>query len=307
LLETDGFCFWKTRFETYVRSKDLDLWEIIQNGNFEFMVEDSETKLLVKKPHLSLNDDERKNLGKNDEAKMLIYNALPRREFERVHVCKTANEIWHSLIITHQGNSQVKDCMIDLLIQQYEKFLISYEETIDNGYTRFNAIITSHTALDPSFYNKNHVRKFLRALPVKWRPKVIAIEEGKNLAELPLDELIGNLKFYEMILENDKASTKDKNEKVKSLALKAKVTSAQASDDSDSQDDSNEEDDMNDEEYNLMAKNFQRFFRKGGNFGRRNRFRNRNNDGRNNFGGNQSSDNKVGESSRCTQGCYNCG
>lgn len=134
-----------------------------------------------------------------------------------------------------------------------------------------------------------------------------AIEEAKNLAELPLDELIGNLKVYEMILENDKASTKDKKEKVKSLALKAKVTSTQASDDSDSQDDSNEEDDMNDEEYNLMAKNFRRFFRKGGNFGRRNRFGNRDNGGRNNFGGNRSSGNKIGESSRHTQGCYNCG
>ena len=130
-------------------------------------MEDSETKLLVKKPHLDLNDDERRKLGKNDEAKMLIYNALPRREFERVRVCKTAKKIWHSLIITHQGNYQVKDFKIDLLIQQYEKFSISDEETIDNGYTRFNAIITSLTALDPSFYNKNHVRKFLRALPVK--------------------------------------------------------------------------------------------------------------------------------------------
>lgn len=117
LLETDGFCFRKTRFETYVRSKDLDLLEIIQNGNFEFMVKDLETKLLLKKPHLDLNDDERRKLGKNDEAKMLIYNALPRREFKRVHVCKTAKDIWHSLIITHQGNSQVKHCKIDLLIQ----------------------------------------------------------------------------------------------------------------------------------------------------------------------------------------------
>ena len=66
LLETDGFCFWKTRFETYVRSKDLDLWEIIQNGNFVFMVEDPETKLLVEKPHADLKDDERRKLGKND-------------------------------------------------------------------------------------------------------------------------------------------------------------------------------------------------------------------------------------------------
>nr|GEX65213.1 UBN2 domain-containing protein [Tanacetum cinerariifolium] len=35
------------------------------------------------------------------------------------------------------------------------------------------------------------------------QPKVTAIEETKDLAELPLDELIGNLKVYEMVLRND--------------------------------------------------------------------------------------------------------
>ncbi|GJT09966.1 integrase, catalytic region, zinc finger, CCHC-type containing protein [Tanacetum coccineum] len=38
------------------------------------------------------------------------------------------------------------------------------------------------------------MRKFLRALPLKWRAKVTAIEEDKDLATLPLDELIGNLR-----------------------------------------------------------------------------------------------------------------
>ncbi|GJZ75770.1 retrovirus-related pol polyprotein from transposon TNT 1-94 [Tanacetum coccineum] len=32
LFESDGFIYWKTRFETYVKSKDLDLWHIIING-----------------------------------------------------------------------------------------------------------------------------------------------------------------------------------------------------------------------------------------------------------------------------------
>ncbi|GKB46449.1 hypothetical protein Tco_0897202 [Tanacetum coccineum] len=102
---------------------------------------------------------------------------------------------------------------------------ISNEETIDSGFTRFNAIVTSLKYLDPDYFSKNHVRKFLLAPSLKWRAKVTAIEEAKYLATIPLDELVGNLKIYEMILENDrvvsKTTTKDK---VKSLALKAKVT-----------------------------------------------------------------------------------
>ncbi|GKC28108.1 hypothetical protein Tco_1035402 [Tanacetum coccineum] len=118
-------------------------------------------------------------------------------------MCKTAKEIWHTLIITHQGNSQVKNYKIDFLTQEYEKFSISNEETIDSSFTRFNAIVTSLKSLDPDYLSKNHVRKFLRALPLKWNAKVTAIEEAKDLATLPLDELIRNLKVYEMVLDND--------------------------------------------------------------------------------------------------------
>ncbi|GKA05004.1 hypothetical protein Tco_0684124 [Tanacetum coccineum] len=34
LFESDCFIFWKNRFETYVKAKDLDLWHIILNGDF---------------------------------------------------------------------------------------------------------------------------------------------------------------------------------------------------------------------------------------------------------------------------------
>ncbi|GKB01206.1 retrovirus-related pol polyprotein from transposon TNT 1-94 [Tanacetum coccineum] len=144
----------------------------------------------------------KKKLGKNYEGKMTLYNNLPCKEYERVFMCKTAKGICHTLIITHQGSSQVKDYKIDLLTQQYEKFLIFTEETIDSGFTRFNSIITSLKSLDQDYSNENHVRKFLRALP------------------------------------------------------------EQTSYDNDSQGERDGEEDE-DKEYNLMARNFQKFFRKG--------------------------------------------
>nr|GEV97869.1 UBN2 domain-containing protein [Tanacetum cinerariifolium] len=105
-------------------------------------------------------------------------------------------------------NSQVKNCKIYLLTQKYKKFLISNEETIDSGFTQFNSIVTSLKSLDPDYLSKNHVRKFLRALPLKWNAKVTAIEEAKDLATLPLDELIRNLKNYKMVLDNDGIGSK---------------------------------------------------------------------------------------------------
>ncbi|GKC90356.1 hypothetical protein Tco_1151005 [Tanacetum coccineum] len=69
---------------------------------------------------------------------------------------------------------------------------------------------------------------------------VTTIEEAKDLATFPLDDIIGNLKVYEMILENDGVVSKTTKEKVKSLAFIAKVTKEQTSDDSDSQGGSDE-------------------------------------------------------------------
>ncbi|GKD84356.1 retrovirus-related pol polyprotein from transposon TNT 1-94 [Tanacetum coccineum] len=87
LFESDSFMYFKNRFETYVKSKDLDLWHVVTNGDFQPIEQNPETKL-----------------------------------------------------------------------------------------------------------DENYVRKFLRALHPKWRAKVTAIEESKDLTSLSLDELIENLK-----------------------------------------------------------------------------------------------------------------
>jgi len=167
LFEPNCFIYWKNRFETYVKSKDIDLWYIIVDGDYK-PISNNISGGRDEGATLTRHSDEQKKLiAKNNEAKMMLYNALPKKEYERVFMCKTAKDIWQSLIITHQGNSQVKDNKIDLLVQQYEQFVISEDETIDSAFARFNTIITSLKALDESFSSKNFVRKFLRALHPK--------------------------------------------------------------------------------------------------------------------------------------------
>ncbi|GJW19092.1 retrovirus-related pol polyprotein from transposon TNT 1-94 [Tanacetum coccineum] len=188
LLESDSFIYWKNRFETYVKSKDLDLWHVITNGN-----------------------------------------------------------------------NQVKDNKIDILVQQYEQFIISEDEYIDNAFARFNTIITSLKALNEGYSSKNYVRKFLRALHPKWRAKVTAIEESKDLTSLSLDELIRNLKVHEMIIKKDSEIVKAKGER-KSLALKANKESS---------DEECSTSESKDEEYAMTVKDFNKFFKRIGRFVRK--------------------------------------
>ncbi|GJS87056.1 zf-CCHC domain-containing protein [Tanacetum coccineum] len=286
LFESDSFIYWKNRFETYVKSKDLDLWHVITNGDFQPIIQNPETKLDEVIPFEKQTDDLKKRLAKNNEAKMVIYNALPRKEYERIFMCNTAKEIWKTLLITHQGNIQVKDNKIDLLVQQYKQFVIFEDESIDSAFARFNTIITSLKALDEGYSSKNYVRKFLRALHPKWRAKVTAIEESKDLTSLSLDELIGNLKVHEMIIKKDSEIVKAKVER-KSLALKAKKESS---------DEECSTFGSEDEEYAMAVRDFKKFFKRRGRFVRQPR-----ND-KKTF--QRSRDDKNGKSERK---CFRCG
>ncbi|GJS44584.1 zf-CCHC domain-containing protein [Tanacetum coccineum] len=127
------------------------------------------------------------------------------------------------------------------------------EESIDNGFARFNTIITSLKALDEGFSSKNYVRKFLRALYPKWRAKVTAIEVSKDLTSLSLNELIGNLKVYEVIIKKDYEMVKGKREQNRSLALKAKKESS---------DEDSSTFDSEDEKYAMAVRDFKKFFRR---------------------------------------------
>ncbi|GKB41683.1 zf-CCHC domain-containing protein [Tanacetum coccineum] len=217
---------------------------------------------------------------------MVIYNALPRKEYERIFMCNTAKEIWKTLLITHQGNNQVKDNKIDLLVQQYEQFVISEDESINSAFATFNTIITSLKALDKGYSSKNYVRKFLRVLHPKWRAKVTTIEESKDLISLSLDELNGNLKVHEMIIKKDPVIVKAIGER-KYLALKAKKESS---------DEECSTFGSKDEEYTMAVRDFKKFFK------RRCRFVRQPRNNKKMF--QRSRDDKNGKSDRK---CFRCG
>ncbi|GJZ88794.1 hypothetical protein Tco_0660576 [Tanacetum coccineum] len=116
--------------------------------------------------------------------------------------------------------------------------------------------------------------------------KVTAIEESKDLSSLALDELIGNLKGHEVVMEKDSEIYKGKKERVKYIALIAKKESS---------DDETLTSRSDDEEYAMAVRNFKKFFRKSGGFVRQPR------EEKKSF---QQRDDKKGKSDRK---CFRCG
>ncbi|GJX16709.1 hypothetical protein Tco_0217541 [Tanacetum coccineum] len=124
----------------------------------------------------------------------------------------------------------------------------------------------------------------------------------EGFGETSFDYLIGNLKVYEMVLRNDGVISNSTKEKVKSLALKAKVTKGQTSNDSVCQDESDEDKDE-EEEFNSIVRNLWKLFKNGNRFERENRFAN----GGDSFDRGRGDRSKGVESSRRECSCYGGG
>ena len=183
------YTYWKTQMRIFLISMDFELWNLVENGF-------SKSSL----PMIDWNELEKKTFTLNAKAMNALFCALDKKELNRVSVCETTFDIWHTLEVTHEGTSRVKELKINLLIHSFKLFQMKPSETIGDMYTLFTDVINSLKGLDKSFSDFELVNKILRSLPKSWDPKVTAIQEMKDLNNFPLEELIGSLMTYEMTL-----------------------------------------------------------------------------------------------------------
>nr|GEU86980.1 UBN2 domain-containing protein [Tanacetum cinerariifolium] len=121
----------------------------------------------------------------------------------------------------------IKDNDVKIKIQDHNMQMISQMNSQEQGskiQERYRAKSPKNSGLAQGYSSNNYVRKFLRALHLKWRANVMTIEESKDLTSLSLDELNGNLKVHKMIIKKDSKIVKAKGER-KSQALKDKKES----------------------------------------------------------------------------------
>ena len=91
-----------------------------------------------------------------------IFCALTKEEFNLVSTATSANQIWYTLQVTHEGINKVKESKISILIHRFELFKMKENETISEMVTRFTDITNSleihpsqKISQDPSY---THIR-----------------------------------------------------------------------------------------------------------------------------------------------------
>ena len=115
--------------------------------------------------------------------------------------------------------------------------------------TRFTIVVNELISLDKVYTTEEQIDKVLGSLPRSWEIKVTAIREAKDLTNMTLDELIENLKTYEMNVDKRGEGNKEKN-------LGSKATKS-------------DESDIDDDDLTLIRRNFKKFLKRGFNSGKK--------------------------------------
>ena len=91
------------------------------------------------------------------------------------------------------------------------------DESFVEFYSKLKDIVNSTFNLGETIPEPKIVRKVLKSLPKRFHAKITDIEESKDIDQIPLMELVGNLQTYKLGLTRIGKSSKSK-----STSLKAK-------------------------------------------------------------------------------------
>jgi hypothetical protein len=155
--------YWKNRMIMYIKGQDYHVWRIIANGP-HIPTKTVEGAILVKLES-EWNETDVKLIELNCKVMSTLYCTLDPIEYNRVLGCDSAKEIWDKLEVTYEGTNQVKESKMNMLVHEYELFVMKKDENISEMSTRFTNIVNCLKALGKIYTNQENVRKILRSFP----------------------------------------------------------------------------------------------------------------------------------------------
>ncbi|GJV34643.1 putative ribonuclease H-like domain-containing protein [Tanacetum coccineum] len=172
ILQPGEYDLWKMRMEQYLQCIDYTLWEIIENGNAPIVTKTVDGKETVIPPTSVKEKTQRRAELK---ARSTLLMALPNEHQLKFNSYKDAKTLIQAIENKFGGNTATKKTQKNLLKQQYENFVASSTEVIEQTYERLQ--------------------------------KLISQLEMHEIETLSLDDLFNNLKAYESDIKGTSNST----------------------------------------------------------------------------------------------------
>ena len=155
-----------------------------------------------------------------------LFSAVTNEEFKKISSIEIGKEAWIILQTTYEGTKAVKESKLLMLTKSFEEIKIEEDESFDEFYAKLKDIVNSAFNLGETIPEPKIVRNMLRSLAERFHAKITAIKESKDIDNIPLTKLVGNLQTYELRLTRI-----GKSGKSKSMALKAKSSDTNESSD----------------------------------------------------------------------------
>ena len=185
VFDGNNFTYWKIRTTAYLQSLGAEVWGIVEGG-YKFP---SAIPTYVA---------ERKQYELNAKVVTVLLGSLTQSEFMKVMHFKSTKEIWDKIILSYEGDEQVKRAKLQTLRIWYENLKMHSNERIANYFLRMDEIVNCMRNLGEEFKEVVLVEKVLRSLSAKFDSKVSAIEEKENLQKITMSQLHRILTAFEM-------------------------------------------------------------------------------------------------------------
>eukprot|EP00253_Pinus_taeda_P001843 PITA_01843 len=111
---------------------------------------------------------------------------------------KLSKEIWEKIVLSYEGDSQVKRAKLQTLRIQYETLKMHNDESIASYFLRLDEVVNFMKNLGEDIKEVTLVEKVLRSLSTKFESKVSAIEEKQNPQTITMTQLHGILTAFEI-------------------------------------------------------------------------------------------------------------
>ena len=147
----------------------------------------------------------------NSRALNALFSVVTNEEFKKISSTETAKEAWTIFQTTYEGTKAIKDSKHQRLTTSFEEIKMEEDESFDEFYAKLKGIVNSAFNLGEIIPEPKIVRKVLRSFLERFHAKITAIEESKDIDQIPLTELVGNLQTYELGLTKIMKSSKSKS------------------------------------------------------------------------------------------------
>ncbi|GJR42870.1 putative ribonuclease H-like domain-containing protein [Tanacetum coccineum] len=183
---------------------DYSLWEVIKTGNKVLKRTIGETKQEYEPTTAEEKQDRRNEM----KARGTLLMALLNEDQLKFHLYKDAKLLMEAIEKRYGGKKESKKVQRTLLKQQYENFVGSSSEKIDQTFDRLQKLITRLEIQGEVITQEDMNLKLLRSLPSEWKTHALIWRNKQEIETISLDDLYNNLKIYEpKILRS--SSTKD--------------------------------------------------------------------------------------------------